>query len=296
MLESGRVLAVVEPDDEVQPALDRAVRLAESAGRGLDLVLADYSPYLESGFYFDPVQAEKLRYEHGQARVGELEALARPLRERGLEVSCVAAWGNPPWAEIVGRVEDSAPALVVKTTRHHSRVSRLLLSNADWELVRHCPAPLLLVKERAWDAAPVFLAAVDPDHMHDKPASLDGRIIACARALAAVAGGEAHLFHSAWVPPLAGVYPLLADAGEENRKLKELAEAAGVDPSRCHWTDRNVVEALPEQARTLGASAVVMGAVSRSRLDRALVGNTAEKVLDRIGCDVLVVKPERRPG
>lgn len=296
MLESGRVLAVVEPDEEAQPALDRAVRLAESAGRGLDLILADYSPYLESGFYFDPVQAEKLRREHGEARLGELEALARPLRERGLETACAVAWGNPPWAEIVGRAESGAPALVVKTTRHHSRISRLLLSNADWELVRHCPAPLLLVKERDWDAAPVFLAAVDPDHMHDKPASLDARIIACARSLAAVAGGEAHLFHSAWVPPLAGVYPLLADADEESRKLKDLAEAGGIDPSRCHWTDRGVVEALPESARTLGASAVVMGAVSRSRLDRALIGNTAEKVLDRIECDVLVVKPERRPG
>jgi len=34
-----------------------------------------------------------------------------------------------------------------------------------------------------------------------------------------------------------------------------------------------------------------MGAVSRSALARLLIGNTAERVLDKLSCDVLIVKP-----
>jgi universal stress protein E len=34
-----------------------------------------------------------------------------------------------------------------------------------------------------------------------------------------------------------------------------------------------------------------MGAISRSRLEELFVGSTAERVLDRLACDVLVVKP-----
>ena len=34
-----------------------------------------------------------------------------------------------------------------------------------------------------------------------------------------------------------------------------------------------------------------MGAVSRSGIKRALIGNTAERVLSELTCDVLVVKP-----
>jgi universal stress protein E len=34
-----------------------------------------------------------------------------------------------------------------------------------------------------------------------------------------------------------------------------------------------------------------MGAVSRSRLRSVFIGSTAEKVLDRLPCDVLIVKP-----
>jgi universal stress protein E len=38
---------------------------------------------------------------------------------------------------------------------------------------------------------------------------------------------------------------------------------------------------------------VVMGAISRSGLKRLLIGNTAERILDALRCDVLVVKPAR---
>jgi hypothetical protein len=38
---------------------------------------------------------------------------------------------------------------------------------------------------------------------------------------------------------------------------------------------------------------VIMGAVSRSGLKRLLIGNTAERVLDQLSCDILVVKPPK---
>lgn len=37
---------------------------------------------------------------------------------------------------------------------------------------------------------------------------------------------------------------------------------------------------------------LVMGAISRSRLDRALIGHTAERLLDECPCDILVIKPD----
>ena len=43
--------------------------------------------------------------------------------------------------------------------------------------------------------------------------------------------------------------------------------------------------------RSLSVDVMVMGAVSRSRLQELFVGGTAEFVLDRLPCDVLVVKP-----
>jgi universal stress protein E len=55
--------------------------------------------------------------------------------------------------------------------------------------------------------------------------------------------------------------------------------------------DGNPVEAIPRLARRQRAGLVVMGAISRSGLQRLVVGNVAEQVLDALPCDVLAVKP-----
>lgn len=296
MLELSRILVIIEPEADSQPALEKAAQLAKYADSELELMISDFNAYLEDGYYFDPVQAQKMRYEHGDQHIKELEELAAPLREQGLEVTVTTAWGNPPYEEIVKRVKESKPSLVIKSTRHHNKLARMVLSNEDWELVRYCPAPLLLVKSQLWSANPVFLAAVDPDHINDKPAALDNKIISSATSMASISGGAVHLFHSAWMPPLAGVYKVLADSDQESSKLTELANANGICDSSCHLSDKDVIHALPETAAALNASAVVLGAVSRSRLDRVLIGNTAEKVLDQLECDVLVVKPDDMPA
>jgi universal stress protein E len=41
---------------------------------------------------------------------------------------------------------------------------------------------------------------------------------------------------------------------------------------------------------------VVAGAVSRSGLKRAFIGNTAERLLDDLPCDLLIVKPAQFPS
>jgi len=35
----------------------------------------------------------------------------------------------------------------------------------------------------------------------------------------------------------------------------------------------------------------VMGAISRSGLKGVFIGNTAERILDELSCDILVIKP-----
>lgn len=292
MVELNKILVIIEPGAKSHPALERAKQLAKLADAELELFLADYSTYLEDGYYFDPVRAQELRREHGEKNLAALEALAEPLRQNGLEVSCATAWGNPPYEEVVRRVSELKPDLVIKTTRHHEKLARLLLSNDDWELIRYCPAPLLLAKGKPWPDQPTLVVAVDPEHSHDKPAALDHKLIRVARELAEKAGGSVHLYHSTHLPALSGLYPIHGDYRVDMMKVKDLAAQHFVREDRCYVSDADIVKSLPELAILLQASLVVMGAVSRSRMDRMLIGNTAEKILDSLECDVLVVKPD----
>ena len=91
--------------------------------------------------------------------------------------------------------------------------------------------------------------------------------------------------------------PLPAAIAEQHGRdvravFETLVAEHGLSGRRCHLRAGVPIDELPELARELGAGIVVMGAVSRSGLRRLFIGSTAERVLDRLKCDVLIVKPE----
>ena len=302
-----RILAVLDPTAEAQPALAKAATLARRCGATLELFICDFDPSLSGRPFFDTDKLRQLRDDFVTERLEYLEEAAEDLRTEGLAVETHVHWDNPTYRGIVRRVEESSPDLVVKDTHYHTALRRTLLTNTDWSLIRSCPVPLLLAKPGDWPETPRVLAALDPGHLGDKPASLDHDILEWAELLAARMGGEVHAMHAffpaallAATTTMAGM-PLVAGATatevvETERKrvadvLSAIVATHAVDPARVHLEQGAANEVLPRVAESLRAALIVMGAVSRSRLQEVFLGSTAERVLDRIGCDVLVVKP-----
>jgi universal stress protein E len=292
MLSIKKILVIIEPEADSQLALDKALRLARKSGAALELLIADHSTYLEDGYYFDPIQAADLRKEHLAANRRLLEEMATVIRKQGFTVEIDALWGNPPYEQVIDKVLKSQPDLLVQSTRHHERIARLLLSHQDWQLLRYCPCPILLVKDEPWKDKPVVLVSVDPTHANDKPAELDDRLTEMGTTVASLTGGSAHIFHSCYQMPVSGIYPVKVDESVYREETAKLLEKYSIAESNLHLSEEEIQKSLPATADSLNADLVVMGAISRSRLDRFFIGNTAEKLLDRLHQDVLVLKPE----
>jgi universal stress protein E len=291
MFNLKKVLVVIDTDHEEQLALERVVQLAKLSDFDIRLISCDYSRYLVEGYYFDGIQIPELRRGYLDERQEALDALAGPLIDKGLSVQTEAMWGHPPFEAIVADVLSWQPDLVIHSARRHSKISRIFLSNEDWQLVRTCPAALLLVKERPWSDEPIIIAAVDPKHSHGKPLGLDHKILTVANELRNSMDGQVYIMHSYSEIPLSGTYP--EQASEEHKAaMDELVSDFEIPDERVRIIDESVEFALPELEMELQADLVVMGAVSRSRIKDVFIGNTAEKVLDYIESDVLIVKPD----
>ncbi len=291
------VLVVVELNaDDEQPVLERAGWLAERYGADIELFACDYDPDIDAGYVAtvwipQPSVREQLLLRHRN----KLDALAKPLRDRGLAVRVDVAWDHPFDGAIVRKVVASKPWLVAKDTRHHNLLQRTLLSNTDWHLIRDCPVPLLLVKARALHDPPRVLAAVDPMHEHDEPADLDDRIFDFAAMLARLTQGELHVLHAAALPVGIELPPdVTAKVLTRHREaLSTFLASHEVAPEHVHFVEGPVPEVFQDAAVEQGADFVVMGAISRRGLDRLFIGSTAERVLDRLPCDLVIVKPAR---
>jgi universal stress protein E len=301
------ILVVIDPAREDQPALSRAADYAGRLGAPLVLVAAVYDPYLAGEDRYPGIELEKQRQALVAHHLGRLRALARPLAGRGLRITCRAVFDQPLHEAVVREVLRHRPALVVKDTHHHGALRQLFFTNTDWHLIRDCPAPLWLVKPGAPSPYATVLAAVDPLHGNDKPGSLDRAIIATAQALGVAYGERVHVLH-AWNPAIpglsaplpgiagvpAGVPPELLEQlkGDHARALDSLAADIGLPAAQVHLRAGDPATVLTDAARELQAAVVVMGAVARSRLRRAFIGSTAERALEELPCDVLIVKPE----
>ena len=248
------------------PALERAAWLAKQAGARLELFACAYDPDLDEGR-----ETAAAREQSVQQQCRHLEQLAVPLRQQGLAVSIDVVWDHPFDVAILKKAAAHDYWLVAKDTQHHNLAQRTLLTNVDWHLIRTCPVPLLLVKDRKLATEPNVLAAVDPVNQHDKPAALDDRIFTFAADLARVSARPA------------ARRPFVRDAAR-CRVAGRCREAHHATSTARRWrafstrtrrwagartsTRAAAHECLQQAAKEHAADFVVMGAVARRGLSR----------------------------
>jgi universal stress protein E len=299
------LVAVRNPAAGRLPAVTKAAQLARALGAKLVLFHAISAPrYLNAVDLplLDDGLAGAERSTRDACRE-RLEAVARRLRRQGIRVTVSAEWDYPVYEAIIREAGRLGADLIVAEQHAGWRVATSLLHLTDWELLRLSPVPVLLVKRPGSYRRPVVLAAVDPDHSYGKPAALDVDILHAGAALARALHGALHVLH-AYVPVPATAFShgtvLSGDtvarlqaraAGEARDKLRRLLRKQAIPESRRHIVGRHPADAIEEVAGRTHSAVIVMGAISRSGLKRLLFGNTAEKVLEHLPCDLLIIKP-----
>jgi universal stress protein E len=297
MIKRQRLLVVLDEDaatPQPEPALERAAFLAGEMNAVIE-ILACENPTPPGPAGADPAPAENVLEP-----TAWLQELAKPLTEKGLSVCTSVESSRHPYDAILRKVTAAPVDMVIKTTRHDSRLNRTLFNYTDWHLIRNCPCPLLLAKgEDNWTTRRI-VACVDPAHPHSRAETLDCVIFETARVLAHRLRGELHVFHAIRHNPLPVPFPiteehLLEDHEigayeEEKALLDEFLKPYRVNPRRVHVAIGRPERTLEAFVEAIDASLVVMGAVSKGALESLFIGNTAEKVLDELHCDILVVK------
>jgi universal stress protein E len=244
------------------------------------------------------VQAEEEALAQVKSR---LETIAAHLGSGDLKVTTEAVWDYPSQDAIIRAGKRLKADLVIVDCSRHIHAATWFLHFTDWELLRKCPAPVLLIKNHALYRHAPILAALDPDRAADKPASLDREILDYGSSLATALDGPLHAVHA--FNPIPGmavreivVPQRLAQVEAEayshaHSALDPLLDEVGVTQNHRHIEEGFTIDVIENVVRATGAQILVIGSVSRSGLKGLLIGNTAERMLDRLGCDMLIVKP-----
>ena len=299
---SHRILfAIRNPTAARQPGLFKAIQVARASGAKLELYHVLNDPLFIGLAQSRDQTVDRLRERAEEEVRIPLVRLCKKAQKHGVEAESVVEWDYPPHEAIVRRALKISADLIIAECHKGGRTRPWLFHLTDWELLRVSPVPVLLLKNAKPYRRPLTLAAVDPAHAHAKPSQLDARILAAAAQLSKGLRGTLHMVHANY-PSIVGLgspvnhtwstlsYEELED--QERQAFEKFRANAAIPRTRAHLVEGNPSREIPRVASKLGAAIVVMGALSRSGLERLFIGNTAERVLGALNCDVLVVKPE----
>lgn len=287
-------------------ALAPAASIAARADSTIWLVLVHTPIQLTVG-ELGPVQMlEQWERDHQGREERYLESRAAVLREQGIEVVTKLRTGDVA-RELIDMAADVD--LMVLATHGRGGLERAWLGSVADSLIRHAPAPLLLIRpadrrEEGGGEDAVELPPAPPEPRHILAATGGSAAaetaVEHAAELARVFEARLTLFRvvafpgglaSPYIPHTAEMDRAAVEAGEERawEDLETLAaRLTGVEVqtrvTRGFQPARAILSAVDEE----GADMVAVGSHRRSVLGRAVLGSTADKVVRGSRVPVLV--------
>lgn len=295
-----KILVVVDPTVDRDFVIDRARLIAKASSAAVHLFINNENTLGEHSYIYEGIDGKffetqrKLFKKHFE---DELEELVEEFKKENIEASSQFSENHHLAESIIDAVNQAQPDLVMKSTHHHSAIERGLITNTDWRLIRKCPAPLLLIKPREWLADGCVVTAVDPLHVKAEQSRLDNVLLDGAQMVSDLLQQKLRVFHS-YYPFVSALFPVSGESEEylqrveeqHRSKVIELLQKHDVPTDSLEMSCGELVSSLNKFLRKSNANVLVIGALSRNIIERAIVGNTAEKILEDCPCDVLVLK------
>lgn len=296
------MLVVIDPSQDDQPALRRAVYLHHCIGGKIKAFLPIYDFSYEMTTLMSPGERLSMREGVITQRTAWIKQQARYYLEAGIPIEIKVVWHNRPFEAIINEVTEFQHDLVLKMAHQVDKLSAVIFTPTDWHLLRKCPCPVWMVKDQPWPVGGKALVAVNlasEEPYHD---TLNEKLVTVTQRLAKkVNNTEIHLIAAYPSAPINIAIELPdfdpdvyneAIRGQHLIAMKALRQKYAMDESFTHVERGQPEEVIPEIAEKLQAGVVVLGSVGRTGLSAAFLGNTAEQVIDHLRCDLLVIKPD----
>lgn len=273
MHELKTLLVVLNPATTEQTALNKAVSIIRHTGGSLTALL--------------------------QTRTAEPELLTRlqeqlkQLRQSGLSITLRASDEKDLLRAVLLSLHEQQYNLIVKAPQP-SGVADALFTSKDSKLLRTSSVPVLMVRSAQQTEGAPILAAVeaqpaDQEHLH-----LNNCILKRARWIAGMFRQPLHLFSALPSPMQDPIH----HHNNPQQQLQDYTEAclalAGrydIPANQVHVASGPAELLIPDQCKALDAQLLVLGTVARTGLRGALLGNTAEQILERVDTNILVIPP-----
>ena len=294
----GNLLVVVDDALSVPYLMEKALRLADDDTQ-VHVVHVIYEGVAEisTSAVEDSARLKTFILEAAET---ELEDELERWRGRFKHLESATLWNSRTWEAVLHAAENAGADLILRATGEQEsvgeRVASVVRTPDEWNLLRHATVPVMLVKASAWPKEPVIVCSLDV--LDDSHESLNRNVLTEARTLADRLGGDLDIVYAyplfePWVGELGAIksYAEIKAAVEEDARSRTatLTEAAGVSYRHLHLEEGPTAPVLAALVEDSEAALLVVGTHAREGVRGVLLGNTSERILHAVDCDVVTV-------
>jgi universal stress protein E len=300
MFTCTKILAVIDPQSKEQHTMQRALSIADKTGAKIVALSCIY----DKSFDMTAVLTSDERFNMKQAMMEQaklkLEALAKKLKCES-RVELIVAWEKKLHESVVNACNEHHCDLIIKSTTKHGLLSSTIFTPNDWHILRKSPVNVLLVKPHDVQENSTIVAALGVSARDDVHVSLSDKVAENAHGLSELLDSEVHFANSYTGAPIhiavevPNFSPEVYNSSVEERhikKVQELGHKYKLDNANIHVLEGLPEDVVPNICKKHNAGLLVIGSVGRQGLSAALLGNTAELIIDAVECDTLVIKPD----
>ncbi|MFT5052495.1 MAG: universal stress protein E [Chlamydiales bacterium] len=275
-----------------QKALDQAIWLAKRSGGRLTLIHSAWSDT-----YVDPISGGAQVVHEGLSTAGASTLAASEVyaREQGVSAESRVV-DERLWVAMIHAVLRGNGDCVVVGKRNQEEGSGRRLGSVATKLLRKCPCPVWVVRPEHDLVHRLVLAATDLTPVGDEA-------VHAAAYVASSGECDLHVVHAYQIPLELQMESANLTEDEYTDRVDKIRKAGQARIEAClegidlgfephvHVRRNNPSIAIREAVEHLHPDLLVMGTLSRSGIPGLLVGNTAERLLDRVDCSILAIKP-----
>ncbi len=270
MSKQQKMFVVVDPNDEQHVALDRVKMTSQ---------LQEVKPFVHVFVAVDGDAVDTRAYNANLVRDQSWfeDKIRKVLTEAGVEHLIEVSWSSE-WQESIMQSAKRANADLIYLPVHAQTTSsrRFLFTESKWELLKGAYCPVVLIRPGAHDQRKTVLAAVNFQATRDMQIELNEKILSSARYISDVYGADLHVVNG---------YMDSMNYPDRGRLVKE----TGLTADHIHVDHGYTSDVVSKVAEEINADLVVMGTLGQNGMTKTRRGNTAERLIDALDTDVMVI-------
>ncbi|WP_439241555.1 MULTISPECIES: universal stress protein UspE [unclassified Lonepinella] len=304
----NNILVILNPENEKQYGLARAVRLVKEQKSDTPVNITVFLPVYDLSYEMSALLSSDEREEMHQTVVTQRQKDVLPYLEKYadpmINFHSRVVWSSNESEAIVEEIDNHHYDLVIKYTKEEESLTSLFVTPMDWQLLRKCPTPLLMVRDGDWKHQRRILVAVNVSGDEEYHDIFNKELVSLSMDLAdQLERGNVHLV-AAYPPTPMNMAIDLPEfhsseyvngvRGQHLINMKALRQHFGIAEDHTHVYEGFPEEIIPQVAKDIEAELVILGTVGRTGLSAALLGNTAEHVISKLKCNLLAIKPSKK--